>query len=211
MFFVKILLTSLVINNFANCEENRALVDLYDNLPTSPDSIKAFCESKTKEDLDYFDDQYFYYFRENSNMDAKSSCYCLMHFKNYDKRKNFQSVLDLHLTTFDLKCPLVFPVKRNLNYYWIKKNLLRNLSLSYLDDNYVTEMCIQNKKIKNSTNNNLNEIEMFCDLYQFYEYKTKHIYNVQYFDLTFLTLSNITFEVKNIFEQNSWTAFLNKK
>ena len=72
-------------------------------------------------------------------------------------------------------------------------------------------MCIQNKKVKNLTNKNSSEAEMFCDLYHLYEYKTKHIYHVEYFELFYLTLYNVTFEARIVFKQNSWTAFLNKK
>ena len=208
MLHIKLFLTFLFIKDFASCEQNKDS-DLYyflKDLPISAGSIKAFCESKTKADLDYFNDLDCCY----ADMDAKSCCYCSTYFNKYVTEINFQQDLE----TFYLaktQCPLVYPVRRNLDYYKLKKNLLMNLSSLYLEENYITETCSQNKNITNSTNKNSSEVQMFCDLFQFYEYKKKHVYHVDNFELCFLTLSDVTFEAKNLFEKNPWTAFLNKK
>ena len=208
MLHIKLFLTFLFVKDFASCEQNKDS-DLYyflKDLPTSASSIKAFCESKTKADLDYFNDVDYCF----ASMDAKSCCYCPTYFKKYVTEINFQQ----NLETFYLartQYPLVYPVRRNLDYYKLKKNLLMNLSSLYLEDNHITEMCIQSKNIKNSTNKNSSEVLMFCELYKFYEYKTKHIYHVKNTQLLFLSLSDVTLEAKNLFEQNPWTAFLNKK
>ena len=208
MLHIKLFLTFLFVKVFANCEQNKDsdLGDFSKNLPTTADSIKAFCESKTKADLDYFNIVDYC----NTNMDAKSCCYCSTYFENYFRGITFQPDLE----TFYLaktQCPLVYPVRRNLDYFRLKKNLSMNLSSLYLEDNYITKTCSQNKNIKNSTNKNSSEVQMFFDLYQFYEYKTKHIYHVKNTQLLFLSLSDVILEAKNLFEQNPWTAFLNKK
>ena len=208
MFHIELFLTLLLIDDFAICEHNKDfdLGDFSKDLPTTADNIKKLCESNTTAYVDVFHNINFCY----AKMDAKSCCYCSTYFKNYLIGKNFQPDLEIfYLAT--TQCPLVYPVRRNLDYYRLKKNLLGNSSSLYLVDNYTTETCSQNKKTTNSTNKYLSDIEMLCELYQFYEYKKKHVYHVEYLQLIHVTLPDVTFEAKNLFERNSWTAFLNKK
>ena len=208
MFHIELFLTLLFIDDFAICEHNKDfdLGDFSKDLPTTADGIKKICESNTTAYVDYFHNKNFCY----TNMDSKSCCYCSTYFKNYFIGKNFQPDLKtFHLAT--TQCPLIYPIRRNLNYYRLKKIFLENSSSLFPEDNYTTEMCSQNKKITNSTRNIFSRVTMFCDLYQFYEFEKTHIYHVEYLQLIHVTLPNVTFEAINLFEQNSWTAFLNKK
>ena len=163
-------------------EDHRQIVR--SRFTNSVGSIKGFCESETNK---YNSEILMNYIgietTQNCNglMDAKSYCCCLIYSLIFTPNYGNLSLETFHWTQIDLKCPVRNPIRRNLDYYKLKKKFLRNKSSLYLDDNNITYMCIQNKKIKNSTNKNSSEVQMLCDLYQFYEYKMKHIYHVEYF------------------------------
>ena len=72
-------------------------------------------------------------------------------------------------------------------------------------------MCVQNESANNTTTTNLSKIEIFCDLFFYYEYNTKHVFNVRELQILYLSLTNVTFEVSEVFEKSFWNAFLTPK
>ena len=222
MRFLKFLLTSLLVTYYVKCErdivqlivQNDSAIDYFNwrySNNISGSGIKQYCEFVLKNNattFPYLDD--IINQPCNDTPDVKSCCYCYA-YSDYLNSWNIVELEDFHWTRIDLQCPLSFPIKNNLNYYTLKKRFSKNSSSIYDDNDYITELCIRNKKLKNSTTKHLTEVQMFCDLYWFYEYEVRHIFHVQYLHLFFVTLENVTFEIRNVFGQNSWTAFLNQK
>ena len=207
-------LSLLLVSYYANCEQNNDSAIGYFNWRYSNNisvsGIKQHCELVLKNNvtafpyLDYIINQ-----RCNDTLDVRSCCYCSTYLSSFhDKDVELEA---FHWTRIELQCPLGIPIINNLNYYLLKKRFFQNSSSIYDDNNYITELCSRNKNVKNSTTKDLKEFQMFCDLYWFYEYKTRHIFHVQYLDLFLITLENVTFEIGSVFGQNPWIAFLNLK
>ena len=103
-------------------------------ITNSVGSIKGYCESEKN---DYNSKLLMCYVGIETNvnyyklMDAKSFCYCSVYYIIFFS-SIYNDEVDLetfYWTTFDLKCPVRNPIRKNLNYYRLKKKLFKQIEL----------------------------------------------------------------------------------
>ena len=101
-------------------------------ITNSVGSIKGYCESEINE---FESDLLMRYVGVETNScyepkDAKNFCYCSVYYIIFSSRYNSEVDLEtFHLNTFDLKCPVRNPIRKNLNYYRLKKKLFKQIEL----------------------------------------------------------------------------------
>ena len=165
MRVLKLSLSLLLVSYYANCEQNNDSAIGYFNWRYSNNisgsGIKQYCELVLKNNattFPYLDD--IINQPCNDTPDVKSCCYCYA-YSDYLNSWNIVELEDFHWTRIDLQCPLSFPIKNNLNYYTLKKRFSKNSSSIYDDNDYITELCSRNKKLKTPQQRTLRKFKCF--------------------------------------------------
>ena len=112
---------------------------------------------------------------------------------------------ELHYYKVKLDCESQRPLHELVSYYRIKTNLLAEIYDSYNLERNLESFC------SNQTNRNeyLTKMQMFCDLYYTFEYRTRHIFTVQQFQVHWFSASIFIFEASNSLGKNLWTSIFN--